>query len=115
MKGASTNDPKVRIQATETALSQYPDGEPMLLIDPSCRWYIEALRSKYRYPKHRLSDGYSDAPEKNKWSHIAEAGQYGDLYFQSGKYDPSQHVRYKSGHSPVNLHTTYRPAQPEGY
>lgn len=115
VKGASTNDLKVRIQATETALSQYPDGEPMLLIDPSCRWYIEALRSKYRYPKHRLSDGYSDAPEKNKWSHIAEAGQYGDLYFQSGKYDPSQHVRYNSGHNPINLHIAYRPAQPEGY
>lgn len=115
VKTASTNDPSLRIEATEQMLTQYPDGDPLMLIDPSCKWYIEALRSKYRYPKHKLSGNYSDSPEKNKWSHIAEAGQYGDLYMQSGKYDPADHVRYTAGRIPVNLQQQYRPAQLEGY
>jgi hypothetical protein len=115
VKGASTNDPKVRIGATEHMLSQYPDGEPMLLIDPSCKWYIEALRSKYRYAKMKLIGGFSENPEKNEWSHIAEAGQYGDLYLLSGKYDPADHVRVESVNSPFDQFRTYRPAQAEGY
>ena len=116
VKGASTNDPKVRIEATEQMLTQYPDGEPLMLIDPSCKWYIEALRSKYRYPKQKASGNFSDSPEKNEWSHIAEAGQYGDLYLLSGKYDPADHVRVDDrGHDPLNLYRAYRPAQREGY
>jgi len=114
VKAASTNDPKVRIQATEDMLSQYPDGDPLMVIDPSCKWYIEALRSKYRYPKN-LKGEYSDKPEKNKWSHISEAGQYGDMYLLSGKYDPADHVRVNNGYNPLNLHRDYRPAQREGY
>jgi len=67
VKGASTNDPKVRIAATEQMLSNYPDGDPLMEIDPSCKWYIEALRSKYRYPKIKSTGGFSDNPEKNNW------------------------------------------------
>lgn len=115
VKTASTNNPDVRIQATEQVLSQHPDGDPLILIDPSCKYYIEALRSKYRFPKHRLSGNYSDKPEKNNWSHIAEAGQYGDLYILSGKYDPADHVRYGHTHNPLNMQREYRPAQAEGY
>jgi hypothetical protein len=115
IKAASTNDPKVRIQATEQLLTQFPDGDPMFVIDPSCRWTIEALRSKYRYPKRKFSGDYADSPEKNNWSHIAEAGQYADLYLQSGKYRASDHIRYANNATPLNLHTQYRPAQAEGY
>ena len=114
VKGASTNDPKVRIEATEQMLSNYPDGDPLMVIDPSCKWYIEALRSKYRYPKHKASGLYSESPEKNNWSHIAEAGQYGALYLLSGKYDPAEHVRIDN-YNPLNQPTPYRPAQREGY
>ena len=114
VKGASTNDPKVRIEATEQMLSNYPDGEPLMLIDPSCKWYIEGLRSKYRYPKHKASGAYSDSPEKNNWSHITEAGQYGAIYLLSGKYDPAEHVRIDN-FNPLNQTTPYRPAQREGY
>lgn len=115
VKGAATNDPKVRIQATEQMLSQYPDGEPLMVIDPSCKMYIEALRSKYRYQKHRNTGAYSEAPEKNDWSHISEAGQYGHLYLLSGKYHPSDHMRPDGHFDPLNSQTPYRPAQREGY
>jgi len=114
VKGASTNDPKVRIAATEQMLSNYPDGEPLMIIDPSCKWYIEGLRSKYRFPKQKMSGEFSENPEKNQWSHIVEAGQYGDLYLLSGKYDPAEHVRIDN-YNPLNQPTPYRPAQREGY
>ncbi|MDY0282794.1 MAG: hypothetical protein RBR35_19860, partial [Salinivirgaceae bacterium] len=117
VKAASTNDPKVRIEATEQMLSQFPDGEPMMLIDPSCKWTIEGLRSKYRYPKQKNTGNFSENPEKNEWSHIVEAGQYGDLYLSSGKYDPADHVRVDDrGRDPLNQNfRAYRPSQPEGY
>lgn len=115
VKAASTNDPKVRIAATEQMLCQYPDGEPLMVIDPSCKMYIEALRSKYRYTKHKLSGEYAASPEKNRWSHIAEAGQYGDLYLLSGKYHPDEHVRYSTSFDPFSNTRAYRPAQSEGY
>jgi len=114
VKAASTNDPTTRIQATEQMLSNYPDGDPLMMIDPSCKWYIEALRSKYRYQKQKMTGKYSDSPEKNEWSHIAEAGQYGDLYLLSGKYDPAEHIRV-TDFNPLNQPTPYRPAQREGY
>lgn len=110
--GAKTNDPTVRIQATEDALTQYPNGDPLLLIDPSCTWYIAALQNKYRYPKRKLTGDYASSPEKNEWSHVAEAGQYGDMFLLSPKYDPSDYRR-----TPTQLDTreAYRPAQKEGY
>ncbi|MFA5429123.1 MAG: hypothetical protein WC279_13055 [Sulfurimonas sp.] len=114
VKAASTNDPRVRIQATEQMLSQYPDGEPLMVIDPSCKWYIEALRSKYRFPKIKSTGDYSENPEKGPHSHSAEAGQYCDLYLLSGKYDPDDHVR-PIGHNPLSNNQPYRPAQREGY
>lgn len=115
VKPAATNDPKVRIQATEQMLSQYPDGEPLMLIDPSCKSYIDGLRSKYRYPKHKATGTFSENPEKNNWSHIVEAGQYGDLYLLSGKYHPGDHMRPDGSFDPLSFVQPYRPAQREGY
>ena len=112
--GAATNDPTVRIQATEDALSQYPNGEPLLLIDPSCTWYIAALQNKYRYAKRKLTGDYASAPEKNEWSHVAEAGQYGDMFLLSPKYDPRDYAP-RPTQDDIFPTTRYRPAQKEGY
>lgn len=114
VRAAYTNDPDVRIQATEQMLCQYPDGDPLMLIDPSCKRYIEGLRSKYRYPKLRQSGNFADRPEKNDWGHLIEAGQYLDMFLLSGKYDPSDYVTFEN-FNPLDHTTTYRPAQREGY
>ena len=79
------------------AFTLYPDGEPMVLVDPSCRMLIEGFRSKYRYLKQRgFDDKYSNKPEKNKWSHIMEAAQYGAV-FALNKYDVADHMIYREG------------------
>ena len=114
VKLARTNNLSPRIQATEEALSQFPKGEPLMLIDPSCVWTIAGYQTKYRYKKRKLTGDYDDAPEKNEWSHIVEAGQYADLFLLSPKYDPSEYsVRYTD--SPLFPQRSYRPAQAEGY
>ena len=114
VRAASTNDPDLRIQATEQMLCQYPDGEPMYLIDPSCKRLVEGLRSKYRYAKMKQSGNYSERPEKNDFGHLVEADQYSNLFLLSGKYDHTDYV-VTNAFEPFAHMDRYRPAQREGY
>lgn len=94
VKAATTNDPTARITALDELLRSWPDGEPAVLIDPSCKMLIEGLRSKYRYARLRGSDNkHQERPEKNNWSHVVEAVQYGALFLTGKHYDPSDYVR----------------------
>jgi len=98
VKAARTNDPIVRINATEKTLLDYIDGEPAAQYDPSCKWLIEGLRSRYRYANVRNQDlDHADKPEKNNWSHVIEADQYANLFIISGKYDQADYVRVTNG------------------
>jgi hypothetical protein len=91
---AVTNDPKQRILALDTALRDWPDGEPLIIYDPSLKWCIEGLRSKYRYVRLKGADGkMQDKPEKNSWSHIVEADQYGTMFLTGGQYSEDDYVR----------------------
>jgi len=76
---ARTNTISARIAAVENLLSGQIDGEPRHLIDPSCKKLIKALSSGYRY-KVRNNGEQDDKPEKNFYSHIAEAHQYACLH-----------------------------------
>lgn len=115
VKAAATNDPDVRIQATEQMLCQHPDGDPLYLIDPSCKRLIEGLRSKYRYPKMKQSGQFSDRPEKNEWGHLVEGDQYSNLFLLSGKYSAADYMRITEDPFGFMTRTVYRPAQREGY
>jgi len=118
VKGATTNDPDVRIQATEQMLCQYPEGEPLILIDPSCTRYIRGLQSMYRFPKD-IKGGYSNRPQKTgepgKFGHLVEAGQYSHLFLLSGKYSAADYMRITEDPFGFMTRTVYRPAQREGY
>jgi len=119
VKTASTNDPGVRIQATEQMLCQYPDGDPLMLIDPSCRRYISGLQSMYRYPKISSTGGFSDSPQKTgepgTYGHLVEAGQYADMFLLSGRYSVADYLRVTQDPYGFNQRRVYRPAQAEGY
>jgi len=94
VKPAKTNDPVARINATSKLLSEYPDGEPLYLVDPSCKWLIAALRSKYRYAalKGSAAGLFHERPEKNESSHITEANQYADMFVNDG-FSNSDYIR----------------------
>lgn len=73
---APTNDIDKRIAAVEAWLLGQRDGGPALLIDRErCPDLVRALSGGYRYGKTR-SGQRKPNPDKNKYSHIADAFQY---------------------------------------
>lgn len=84
VKLAWSNSPVHRQGATDHFLTRLGDyGRPMYQIDPECTWLIQALSGKYMFKKHK--DGRNlDTVEKNDWSHIGEANEYGDMYWERG-------------------------------
>lgn len=75
------NDPKTRIRAVDQLLNKTIGG---LVVSPHCRMTIEAFQGGYRYRRLRvigsMSAAYDPKPEKNKFSHIADALQYSIMY-----------------------------------
>jgi hypothetical protein len=78
---ASTNDPKSRIEAVSQLWNKDAGG---ILISPTCELLITACAGGYRYKKTAITGTidvtYSAKPEKNEWSHPADALQYGALH-----------------------------------
>lgn len=81
---ASTNSVVARIASVESFLNRMVDGQPAMLIDPCCTPLINALRGGYRY-KVKSNGETEDSPDKNKHSHIADAGQYLCLHADGGR------------------------------
>jgi len=90
----STNDPKTRIRAVSTLLNRNFGG---LIISPNCTLTIRAMQGGYRYKKLRafgsITEAFSNAPEKNLYSHIADAIQYGVLQILKGDTYDDAHLR----------------------
>lgn len=82
VKFAWSNNPIHRMGATDKYLAMLTDMGPAYVVDPSCKWLISALNGKYHYPV--VKGQQKPAPAKNDWSHVAEANQYGDMYFERG-------------------------------
>ena len=106
VKCAATNDPTARINALDEPFRNWwPDGEPGIEYDDECKMLIEGLRSKYRYTRQKTADGkFKDAPDKNKWSHVCEADQYGTLFILGKNYDPTHFVRTRSTNTTQHTH-----------
>lgn len=81
VKMARTNAPLARRGATDHFLAR---KEPATYrVSPNCEATIAALSGGFMYKKHK--DGrHSEEIDKNDASHIGEANEYGDLYFQDG-------------------------------
>lgn len=75
---ASTNDPVRRIEAVSQALRRLVDGQPGFLIHPRCTVLRKALMGGYCYKRLQVSgaEQYKDVPDKNNYSHVADALQY---------------------------------------
>lgn len=75
----ATNARAARMTAMDNYLSSITEDGPGLLVSPNCRHFIRAMEGGYRYPLRR--DGrVVEEPEKNEFSHVAEAGEYGAMY-----------------------------------
>lgn len=84
---APTNDISKRIGAVEAWLLGQRDGGPAVLIDGErCPTLVRALNGGYRYGKTR--QGVRKAlPDKNEYSHIADAFQYACVATHGGMTD----------------------------
>jgi hypothetical protein len=87
---ASTNDPERRIAAVEGLLMRAIDGGPGFLISPECTWLTRALDWGYRNKK-QANGVVTAVPEKNHYSHIADALQYGCLHYNL-TVNPAAHM-----------------------
>lgn len=73
---APTNDIDKRINSVESFLLAQRDGGPAMLIDRQrCPTLVRALSGGYRYAKTRAGVR-RPKPDKNRFSHIADAFQY---------------------------------------
>lgn len=77
-KPAPTNDFEVRTQSVASPLSRLIDGLPGLIISPKCKMLRKALAGGYCFKRVQVAGDarFHDKPDKNKYSHIAEALGY---------------------------------------
>ncbi|NNJ74547.1 MAG: TerL [Anderseniella sp.] len=75
-----TNDPSVRRASIVRPMKRLcMDGKPGFMISPKCKIWRKGLQGGFRY-KRVIAPGeprYHDKPDKNQYSHICEAGEYG--------------------------------------
>ena len=86
--GEKENDFDVRVKAVSGPLLKLDmAGEPALVISPACKYLRRALAGGYKYRQLQVSgdERYNAEPEKNIYSHVAEALQYGMIGAGQGR------------------------------
>jgi hypothetical protein len=78
---APTNEFVARRESVAFFLQRLSGGEPGFLMDPSCKLLRKGFNGGYRYERIRASGStkFKDRPVKDKYSHVADALQYGCL------------------------------------
>ena len=96
----ASNKPKIRIEAVENLLTRTSDGKPFLSIDPSCATLIKGFRYGYRWRENKKGDLEGDSPDKNSFSHVHDALQYGAMVVNGGFSGVTQSQRREIKPSP---------------
>ncbi len=78
MRSAPTQDPYIRIEAVRAPMMKMYDGEPAFRVTPKCKMLRKALAGGYLYKRIQVSGNprYNIKPDKNEYSHVADACQY---------------------------------------
>lgn len=77
--GKRPNDFDVRQKVVSERLAKLDmAGEPSLVLSPDCRYLVRALAGGYKYRQLQVSgdERFHVEPDKNIYSHVAEALQY---------------------------------------
>ncbi len=77
--GKHDNDVRLRVEAVVRNLTRLTaTGVPGLVVDPSCRYLRRAMAGGYKYRLMQISgeQQFHESPDKNIYSHVAEALQY---------------------------------------
>lgn len=81
-RGASSNKRADREEGLRAALLKNITAErPAFVVSPRCKLLRQALNHGFRFAKRKIGgDLYNEVPEKNGWSHVAEACEYGVMH-----------------------------------
>lgn len=76
--GPKRNDFEVRREAVARPLTELVEGEPALMISPTCKVLRKGMRGGYQYKRIQVSGDarYKNVPDKSRESHVCEALQY---------------------------------------
>lgn len=79
--------PNIRRESLAAPLERMIDGQPGLIVDPSCKTIRKGLSSKYIYKRLQVvgDEKFHEKPDKNFWSHICEAAQHAMVGAGEGK------------------------------
>ena len=98
---AITNSFVGRREAVAKYLTRLVDGQPAFLLDPSCDMLRRGFNGRYQYRRLQVvgEERYKDVPDKNDFSHLADALQYAALHSQNMNQgtDWSQKIQYPKG------------------
>lgn len=84
---AYTNDFTIRRESVASSLGRLTmAGHPGLLISPKCKYLRRGMAGGYKYRQLQVrgEERYNEQPEKNIYSHVCEALQYGMLGYGEG-------------------------------
>jgi hypothetical protein len=78
VKGRKINDIEIRRGALDAPLTRMVDGKPGFQVSARCKTLRKALSGGFCYKKKQIagSDQFHTIPDKNKYSHVAEACEY---------------------------------------
>lgn len=83
VKPRPNNQLTPRLEAVREPMRRIIDGQPGWLLSPSCKTIRKGYNSHYRYKLTQVAAGESvinkAEPEKNHWSHVANADEYAAL------------------------------------
>lgn len=98
IRPASSNDPQIRRDALTRPLTRMVEGsKPGLLLSPHMHMFRKALSGAWCYKRVKVSgssERFKDEADKNAFSHVGEAGEYGIM-------DAGEHAVINSAAAPM--------------
>lgn len=83
---AKTNDPQTRLNAVKSFLTKLVDGKMGFVINKNCKMLRRGLSGQYSFKrvKGAMGEAFHSKPDKNQYSHLADALQYLCMAFSYG-------------------------------
>lgn len=81
IRPVGNNNYTARRESVAKLLTTLVDGEPRIILDPSCHMLRQGMAGKYCFERLKVvgDERFKDVPKKNIYSHISEAMQYAAL------------------------------------
>jgi intein/homing endonuclease len=108
---APTNDMVARLGAVDNFLCKMINGDPGIIISPTCKHLRKAMNGGYHYEKDRKGE-MKPKPEKNFSSHISDALQYLCMFISERDEQKKRWASFRSqikkmDHRPASLEVGY--------